>query len=188
MRRLNAYFVMSTANPTGQRPWNFAMQPGNLGFYVKDNYPLPQRSLGRLGEMPTLTLSRLDGKNAYGLSRPIYTPLSRNFLGTMFVPSGASVDQQYLTAPVNTLRRWFNPAGQPQPLPVSTTVPAPTPTVTAAGTPIDSSPATVAPTLTSITSWFTDPSQEIFSGIPNWGIVGAGALAAMMLFGGKRRW
>lgn len=42
---MNAYFPMSTANPTGQRPWNFVMQ-GGLG-----RIPVRRRAMGRLGRL-----------------------------------------------------------------------------------------------------------------------------------------
>jgi hypothetical protein len=44
-------------------------------------------------------------------------------------------------------------------------------------------------TSTTTASWFTDPTQELISGIPNWGLVaGAGVgLLALMSMGGKKR-
>jgi hypothetical protein len=44
-------------------------------------------------------------------------------------------------------------------------------------------------TSTTTASWFTDPTQEVISGIPNWGLVaGAGVgLLALMSMGGKKR-
>lgn len=42
--KMNAYFRASTANPTGQRPWNFAMQ-GGLG-HLRGS-----RRMGRLGRL-----------------------------------------------------------------------------------------------------------------------------------------
>ena len=48
--RMNAYFAMSTANPTGQRPWNFAMQPRNLGRLSGPRRLGKLRGLGRMGD------------------------------------------------------------------------------------------------------------------------------------------
>lgn len=237
MRRLNAYFPMSTANPTGQRPWNFAMQDRAMGFYVNNGYPLPAKSLGRLAGIPSLAISKLTGKNSYGLPQPVYTPLSRNFL------NGLGVDISSLTAaqiarmtgviqgspapyqpppswvsitpttnqPTNTLRRWNNPnatsssSAQPTTAQLQNQLAQSQQTVaqltaqqeaynmaqangtavTAAGTPIASS-TTSAPVTTDWTTWFTDPTQEVISGFPNWAVVGAGALA-FFWFTGKRR-
>lgn len=208
MRRLNAYFPMSTANPTGQRPWNFAMQDRAMGFYVNNGYPLPAKSLGRLAGIPSLAISRFTGKNNYGLPQPVYMPLSRNFINGL-----GSVDR-------NELRRWNNPNGissgsastsSSTPLTVAqqqalqneyaqsqqtvaqltaqqasyNMAQANGAAVTAAGTPIASSTIS-APATSDWATWFTDPTQEVISGFPNWAVVGAGALA-FFLFTGKRR-
>jgi hypothetical protein len=55
-RRLMAEYVkMSTANPTGWRPWNSrlqgmncapVMQPAGLGYYIVNSYPLPTTGRG----------------------------------------------------------------------------------------------------------------------------------------------
>jgi hypothetical protein len=80
------YFQMSTQNPTGQRPWNFALQGlgrlrGNrLGFYAPADYPLPQRTLGAmLPRMPMLTTSPHSGKADYGDPRAVYGALQPGF-------------------------------------------------------------------------------------------------------------
>lgn len=239
MRRLNAYFPMSTANPTGQRPWNFAMQdramgfyvdngyplPANsLGFYVNNGYPLPAKSLGRLAGIPSLAISKFTGKNSYGLPQPVYMPLSRNFLNGMGDLTAAQIArytdayqgtpatyQPPATAPTNTLRRWNNPnasssvSAQPTAAQLQNQLAQSQQTVaqltaqqeaynmaqangtavTAAGTPIATT-TTSAPATTDWTTWFTDPTQEIFSGLPNWAVVGAGALAFFWLTGKRR--
>lgn len=226
MKRLNAYFPASTANPTGRRPWNFAMQDRSLGFYVDANYPLPARTLGRLSGIPSLSISKFIGKNTYGLPQPVYTPLSRNFLGMNIdnmtpaqiarmtgVIQGNPVPYQ---APTNTIRRrvyYLDPvasttsqltAAQQQALQnqlaqAQQTVnqlttqqaqynmaQANAPAMTAAGTPLTTPGTTPAPASASWSTWFTDPTQEIFSGFPNWAVVGAGALAFFWLTGKKR--
>jgi hypothetical protein len=35
-------------------------------------------------------------------------------------------------------------------------------------------------------SWFTDPSQEIIPGVPNWGLLAGAAVGAYLLFGGQK--
>lgn len=60
--RMNAYFPMSTGNPTGQRPWNFAMQgnPAGLGRLSRGR----RLGLGRMGinlitSLPTAAQSQV---------------------------------------------------------------------------------------------------------------------------------
>lgn len=55
---MNAYFPMSTANPTGQRPWNFMMQ-GGLGRLPVRRVPIRRRAMGRLGRLGDSTASYL---------------------------------------------------------------------------------------------------------------------------------
>jgi hypothetical protein len=40
---------------------------------------------------------------------------------------------------------------------------------------------------TSTGNWFTDPTQELISGIPNWGIVAAAGVGLLLLIGGKKQ-
>ena len=62
-------------------------------------------------------------------------------------------------------------------------------------TPVTSSPAgstsstgstTSTSSSTSTGNWFTDPTQELISGIPNWGIVAAAGVGLLLLIGGKK--
>jgi len=70
-----------------------------------------------------------------------------------------------------------------------------TPGAVASATPILSSSdqgtavstSTVPASVTSAVNWFTDPAQELLSGIPNWGTVGGAALAGWLLFFKKKR-
>ncbi|HEV2471877.1 MAG TPA: hypothetical protein VGS41_04385, partial [Chthonomonadales bacterium] len=45
-----------------------------------------------------------------------------------------------------------------------------------------------APTVaaTPAASWFTDPTQELITGVPNWGLVAGAGLALMLLMRGRR--
>jgi hypothetical protein len=124
------YFHMSTANPTGHRPWNFALQGlgrlrgrGRMGFYQPATYPLPANTLGSyIPRLPMLAVSPHSGKADYGDPKPVYGPLQPAYyqgLGAVALPS-----------------------------------------------------------------WFTDPTQSVVTGIPNWGLVAAGLGALLLL---KRR-
>jgi hypothetical protein len=41
--------------------------------------------------------------------------------------------------------------------------------------------STGAATATTPPSWFTDPTQELISGVPNWGLVAGGGVILLML-------
>ena len=46
-------------------------------------------------------------------------------------------------------------------------------------------PMSASPAVAAAPSWFTDPTQEIISGFPNWMLLAAAGVGAVMLFGGK---
>jgi hypothetical protein len=50
----------------------------------------------------------------------------------------------------------------------------------AASTPSQTTAVTTTPAASS-PSWFTDPSQELITGIPNWGLLAAGAALAFFM-------
>jgi hypothetical protein len=53
--------------------------------------------------------------------------------------------------------------------------------------PANSTSQTQGTTATTTASWFTDPTQEIISGVPNWGLVVGGAgVVLLLVMGGKR--
>lgn len=106
-----------------------------------------------------------------------YPPLPPGSAPTV---SGPCAPGQYQDAAGNCTSDWHNPYSLYLPNPPSPTVGAPTPLqLTQPGTILDS---TGASTTVASTSWFTDPTQEIISGIPNWGIAAAaGALVLMMM-------
>jgi hypothetical protein len=96
--------------------------------------------------------------------------------------------------PTPPIRRYL-PGTQPHPvvtatgspIPQPSTRPAPVPgALTAAQTAATESSQEAVATAPDTPSWFTDPAQEIISGIPNWGLVAAGA-GALFLFSGKKR-
>jgi hypothetical protein len=68
---MSHYFQMSTATPTGFRPWNFAIQDGtNLG-HMHRRRPLGRlRGLGRMGRVGALNFSRLGRLRGMGVTIP----------------------------------------------------------------------------------------------------------------------
>ncbi len=68
-------------------------------------------------------------------------------------------------------------AQQISPPPAAASVPA---AQVAASAPSQTA-AVTATTPASTPSWFTDPSQELITGIPNWGLLAAGAAVALLL-------
>jgi|SRR5579885_288037 len=258
---LRAYFPMSTANPTGLRPWNFAFQ-GGLSFYLPANYPLPQATLPPKGmgwaganrNIPMLRVSSFTGKANYGEPYPTYLPLSAGLgrtrsrrLGiparlmvadaspvtsnailyrppTNIQPVGPVVNPVYTASGMPTVTAApqpappvLNPGGSttlpigtwpaPKPVgPIYTPIPVSVPLVpttpstiaaqvsppatsapaaqVAASTPSQSTAVSTAPASTP--SWFTDPAQELITGIPNWGLLAAAAAAALLLMRGRR--
>jgi hypothetical protein len=44
----------------------------------------------------------------------------------------------------------------------------------------------VASPTTTAANWFTDPTQEVISGVPNWGLLAGAGVAALVFFGGFR--
>lgn len=74
--RLNAYFPMSTANPTGQRPWNFVMQ-GGLGRMP--NRGRVVRRMGRLGRLGDSTSYLPSGSTlSYTVTWPNFPTIGRS--------------------------------------------------------------------------------------------------------------
>jgi hypothetical protein len=107
------YFNMSTANPTGVRPWGFAMQAqknqlgrlrglSRLKFYLPSDYPLPQSTLGNFfPRIANIRQSPYTGKNTFGDPQPIYKPLNPFYYrpGLGFVPpTGARSVQPFNSA------------------------------------------------------------------------------------------
>jgi hypothetical protein len=99
--------------------------------------------------------------------------------GSAPIVSGVCGPGQYRDAAGNCTTDWHNPYSLYLPNPPAPTVAAPTPlSLAQPGTTLDS---TGASTTVATGSWFTDPTQELISGVPNWGLVAAaGALFLMM--------
>lgn len=76
--RMNAYFPMSTANPTGQRPWNFVMQ-GGLGRLPVRRAPVRRRAMGRLGRLGDSTSFLQAGSVlSYSVTWPNFPTIGRS--------------------------------------------------------------------------------------------------------------
>ncbi len=91
-------------------------------------------------------------------------------------PTSMVCDQgsMYKDAAGNWTCDWHNP--------YSLYLPQPSPVVAA-----DTSTTPTAGQTTAVpASWFTDPAQELISGIPNWGLVAAAGVGLMLLMRGKR--
>jgi hypothetical protein len=190
------YFKMSTANPTGHRPWNFALQGmgrlrgRGLNFYTPANYPLPARTLGAmLPRMQKLTTSPYSGKADYGDPAPVYSPLHPSYysgLGmTIYNGSPAPAFRRgvFIGPPVqNPSLTW-----QQQQIINAQQQAANNAAATAAAVAAAQASQTAAATLAPVAappSWFTDPSQELITGLPNWGLL---AIAGGALFLFKKR-
>jgi len=136
------YFKMSTANPTGQRPWNFALQGlgrlrgRRMGFYQPADFILPARTLGKLGapfvRMQKMTTSPYRGKADYGDPSPVYGPLHPSFykgLGVIYngSPGMRTVYSSNFVCPPNAdCRFWIpTPVVSPTGAPVPTSGAAP---------------------------------------------------------------
>lgn len=138
-----AYFNMSTANPTGQKPLNFALgrlgtaRRRRMGFYEAANFPLPASTLGEnIPRLPRLQISRWSGKDPYGDPTPIYNPLNPIFYqGLGAAPRSISRNGRPIA--IGPARATYGPGNN------SNLTPQP---VTAAGTPITSTSPSGVPT------------------------------------------
>lgn len=235
------YFKGSTANPTGVRPWDFALQGsgssssglgslrGRLGFYTGANYVLPARTLGDfLPRMPMVATSPYSGKADYGDPPPVYTPLNPEYfrqgrlgrlrggrMGVLVYDGAGRSDLiragtfigggPILPGPAQV----WQPPSPPSPVPIvsATGLPVSPPGVpamtwqqqqsilaqnqaaqqaaaataaqAAAAASSQAAVATATPAEATAPSWFTDPTQELITGLPNWGLL---AIAGGTLF------
>jgi hypothetical protein len=92
----------------------------------------------------------------------------------------ATPPNTYRDAAGNIVTDWHNPYVLY--LPQS---PTPAPTVAADTSPTPGAGQTPTSPNATAASWFTDPSQELINGIPNWGLIAAAAGAFLLL--GRRR-
>jgi hypothetical protein len=100
----------------------------------------------------------------------------------------------YRDAAGNCTNDWSHPYPVTLPAQPSPTVPADTSGTPSAGQTgcisgqFDASGNCIPSTVPGATGdWLTDPTQEVIPGVPNWGLLAGGAVAAYLLFGHKGR-
>jgi hypothetical protein len=190
------YFQMSTKNPTGVRPWNFALQ--GLG---QDHDPLPAVTPSGLPISARRDAAQDEQQQDLMQRRAAWRERQQDLMQRRALidarQDAAQLDQDGLHGP--RLRRrmgFYLPANYPLPArTLSGTIPrlpmlaaSPHSGKAAYGNPRPVynalNPAYYQGLGVAAPSWFTDPAREIISGIPNWRIVAVGFAAFLFL---KRR-